>query len=283
MFCTNCGNQLEYGSPFCRVCGAPAAAAGPVYPMNRKKTNTAVIITVILTFAVLTVLAVWLLLIRPRNNDTFASSEDIIIDIGAEGASVAAGGFPSEAPGEFSVDTPYGGDQVGANPVEASSEPGVAQQNGADYSTSERPDMEDFLWYTEGVYYDGMPYDGVVINEFANLTGSWKAYILYDPDNVANAYGFEYLNVVIDGNADDMALTFDWYKMYVGYSYEEYDFSNEEDFVLYGNYSDSVITVGEPGFMVYLYAFYTLNGKQYGLGYAELQSGEPTFVAMVRP
>jgi hypothetical protein len=283
MFCTNCGKQLEYGSPFCRYCGAPAMAAGPVYPITKRKTNTAVIAIVIIAFVLLAVLTVWLLRIHTGGNDAFAASEDIIVDIEADDASVGAGGYSTGAPEDVTMETPAGEDQAGSNPVDVSGEPGFEQQNGMDYSTSERPGMEDFLWYTEGVYYDGVPYDSVAINNFSDVTGSWKAYILYDPDNIADAYGFEYLNMVLDGDTDHVSITFDWYKMYVGYSYEEYDFSNEDDSVLYGNYADYCITAGEPGYKVYLYAFYSANGKQYGLGYMELQSGEPTFIAMVRP
>jgi len=45
---------------------------------------------------------------------------------------------------------------------------------GVSLSTEERPDLEDFLWYTEDVAYDGVPSDANIIDNIGPLTGSWK-------------------------------------------------------------------------------------------------------------
>lgn len=43
---------------------------------------------------------------------------------------------------------------------------------GVSLSTEERPDLEDFLWYTEDVVYDGVPSDANIIDNIGPLTGS---------------------------------------------------------------------------------------------------------------
>ncbi len=64
------------------------------------------------------------------------------------------------------------------NPVENKS-----PTRSTDLSTDKRPNLEDFLWYTESVFYDGVPAEVVNIEELGTVTGSWKALIIYDPDN----------------------------------------------------------------------------------------------------
>jgi hypothetical protein len=155
------------------------------------------------------------------------------------------------------------------------------QTAAADYSTTERPDLGDFLWYLDGVYYDGSPDGSMPISDFSELTGSWKALFYYDPENTVNAFGYEFLNVSLNGEADNVTMTLDWY-MYVGET-EDYDKSGEADTLLTGSHDYDGITAGSEGYWIFLYAFYEYNGQQYALGYMELQSGEPTFVALVRP
>jgi hypothetical protein len=54
-------------------------------------------------------------------------------------------------------------------------------------STEERPDLGDFLWYTEDVAYDGVPSDANIIDNISPLTGSWKALI----QSVYAPFGFK--------------------------------------------------------------------------------------------
>ncbi|NLA87825.1 MAG: hypothetical protein GX847_11220, partial [Clostridiales bacterium] len=150
-----------------------------------------------------------------------------------------------------------------------------------DLSTSERPDLGDFLWYLDGVYYDGVPDGSILLTDFSDLKGGWKALFYYDPDNIANAFGYDFLNIALDGEVGSATMTLDWY-MYV-WEDESYDKSGDSDTILSGAFDQDGITVSGDGYRIVMYAFYELNAKQYGLGYMELQSGEPTFVALIRP
>lgn len=276
MFCTNCGKQLEYGAAFCNNCGAAAVSTAPppaapgvqpgsFYPGVKKRSPKGALIVVAL-IALAAAFVVWFTYFRPTN--AFAESADVIL---LEGNGSIAG---NDSIAMLPADSAGAG--IGGNF-------GAAEPNGAALSTTERPGMSDFLWYTEGVFYDGMPADASMIDEFSQLTGNWKAYILYDPENTVGSYSFEYLNVNVAGDPGNVTLTFDWYKMYAGEAAEEYDYTDYEDTVIYGSFSEGGLLAGEPGRAITLYSFYSLNGKQYALGYFQLESGEPAYVAMVRP
>ncbi|NLT13152.1 MAG: zinc-ribbon domain-containing protein [Clostridiales bacterium] len=169
-----------------------------------------------------------------------------------------------------------------SEPVDPGSATDAGQPTETDFSTSARPDLSDFLWYIDSVYYEGVPANAVPITEFSELTGGWKAFFYYDPENTMDAYGFEYLNAVIGGTEVSVEITLDWYLINFG-GYEEYDISDTEDSQLYGSFEFGGITGSGDGYVLYITEFYYLNGRQYGVGYMELQSGEPTYVALVRP
>lgn len=78
-----------------------------------------------------------------------------------------------------------------------------------DYSTEARPDLGDFLWYTEGVFYEGLPSDITIIENFKYTTKGWKGLIIYDPENEHGANAMEFLNINIDGTEDNLSLTLD--------------------------------------------------------------------------
>lgn len=83
----------------------------------------------------------------------------------------------------------------------------ASEETGVSLSTEERPDLEDFLWYTEDVAYDGVPSDANTIDNIDPLTGGWKALIIYDPNNEHDAGAMEFLNVALAGTAESLSLT----------------------------------------------------------------------------
>ena len=165
---------------------------------------------------------------------------------------------------------------------DAPEEPDVSQPAGTDFSSSTRPELSDFYWYMDDVYYEGLPYGRTPITEFSKLTGGWKALFYYDPEGTMDAYGFDYLNVAIGGTVDSVQMKLDWYKTNFG-GYEEYDISDEEDTVLYGTFESGSLYISGDGNYMGITDFYYLNGRQYAVEFIDLQSGEPTYVALVRP
>ena len=96
--------------------------------------------------------------------------------------------------------TPSPEEQTPPAATESGSIP-APEETGVNLSTEERPDLGDFLWYTEDVAYDGVPSDANIIDNISPLTGSWKALIIYDPNNEYDAGAMEFLNVALAGAA----------------------------------------------------------------------------------
>lgn len=149
-------------------------------------------------------------------------------------------------------------------------------------STGERPDLEDFLWYTEDVFYDGVPTDAVFIENFGVITGGWKGLIIYDPDNAYGANALEFLNVSIAGKADNLSLTLDWYLMFIAGVESSFDETDIKDAVFEGEWKEGGLWASGTG-TIRLTQLYELNDKQYAVGTMETHAGIPALIALVRP
>jgi hypothetical protein len=153
---------------------------------------------------------------------------------------------------------------------------------GVSLSTEERPDLEDFLWYTEDVAYDGVPSDANIIDNIGSLTGSWKALIIYDPNNEYDAGAMEFLNVALAGAAESLSLTLDWYQIFWANEGESFDETDMEDGVFSGKWENGGLWASGAG-TIRLTQFYEQNGKQYAVGTMDTPDGTPALVALVRP
>ncbi len=153
---------------------------------------------------------------------------------------------------------------------------------GTNLSTEERPDLQDFLWYTEDVTYDGVPSDANIIDNIGQLTGSWKALIIYDPNNEYDAGAMEFLNVALAGAAESLSLTLDWYQIFWANEGDSFDETDMEDGVFLGKWENGSLWASGAG-TIHLTQFYELNGKQYAVGTMDTPDGTPALVALVRP
>jgi hypothetical protein len=142
--------------------------------------------------------------------------------------------------------------------------------------------LEDFLWYTEDVFYNGVPADAAIIDNVKYTTGGWKGLIIYDPDNDYGANAMEFLNVNIAGTEDDMSITLDWYLMFISGEGSSFDETDMEDVVFDGDWVGGGIRAFGLGEML-LRRFYDLNNKQYAFGTLDTPDGIPAFIALVRP
>lgn len=153
---------------------------------------------------------------------------------------------------------------------------------GVSLSTEEHPDLGDFLWYTEDVAYDGVPSDANIIDNIGPLTGSWKALIIYDPNNEYDAGAMEFLNVALAGTAESLSLTLDWYQIFWANEGESFDETDMEDSVFRGKWEKGGLWASSVG-TIRLAQFYELNGNQYAVGTMDTPDGTPALVALVRP
>lgn len=158
----------------------------------------------------------------------------------------------------------------------------VPEETDTSLSTEEHPDLEDFLWYTEDVAYDGVPSDANIIDSIDLLTGSWKALIVYDPNNEYDASAMEFLNIALAGTAESLSLTLDWYQIFWANEGESFDESDMEDSVFLGKWENGGLWASGAG-TIHLAQFYELNGKQYAVGTMDTPDGTPALMALVRP
>lgn len=149
-------------------------------------------------------------------------------------------------------------------------------------STEERPDLEDFLWYTEDVVYDGVPSDATILDNLEFLTGSWKALIIYAPNNEYEASAMEFLNIALAGSLESLSLTLDWYQIFWANEGDSFDETDMEDSVFMGKWENGDLWASGPG-TIHLAQFYELNGKQYAVGTMDTPDGTPALMALVRP
>ena len=160
--------------------------------------------------------------------------------------------------------------------------PPAPEETDTSLSTEERPDLEDFLWYTEDVAYDGVPSDANIIDSIDLLTGSWKALIVYDPNNEYDAGAMEFLNIALAGTAESLSLTLDWYQIFWANEGESFDESDMEDSVFLGKWETGGLWASGAG-TIRLTQFYEQSGKQYAIGTMDTPDGIPALVALVRP
>ncbi len=158
----------------------------------------------------------------------------------------------------------------------------AADTPGADFSTNERPDLEDFLWYTEDVLYEGVPADAAAIDNIGTLTGGWKALIIYDPNNEFDSGAMEFFNISLAGTEDDLSLILDWYLIFWSNEGKSFDETDMEDTVFNGKWEGGGLWASGAG-TIRLTQFYEKNQKQYAVGTMDTPDGIPAFIALVRP
>jgi hypothetical protein len=193
--------------------------------------------------------------------------------------------------GEIAANT----DQAPSNPGQDSESAATGSDNPAqsqntqtppavkvNLSTKERPNLEDFLWYTEDVFYGGVPTDAAIIDNVQYTMGGWKGIIIYDPDNKHGANAMEFLNVDIAGTENNLSLTLDWYLMFISGQGESFDETDMEDTVFSGKWENGGLWASGAG-TIRLTQFYELNGKQYAIGTMDTPDGIPAFIGLVRP
>lgn len=156
------------------------------------------------------------------------------------------------------------------------------EDSSATWSTEERPDLGDFLWYTEDVLYNDVPVDTNPIDDLSTLTGSWKALIIYDPNDEFDSNAMEFLNINLEGTEEYVSLTLDWYQMYLINEGESIDETSMEDSVFNGKWENGGLWASGPG-TIRLTHFYKQNQKQYIVGTIDTPDGIPALIALVRP
>ena len=195
--------------------------------------------------------------------------------------SVDAKGTPAPGTEQTVPITPSPEEQTTPATTESGGVPSP-EETGASLSTEKRPDLENFLWYTEDVAYDGVPSDANIIDNIDPLTGGWKAIIIYDPNDEYDAGAMEFLNIALAGTAESLSLTLDWHQIFWANEGESFDETDMEDGVFNGKWENGGLWASGAG-TIRLTQFYEQSGKQYAIGTMDTPDGIPALVALVRP
>ena len=194
--------------------------------------------------------------------------------------SVDAKGTPAPGTEQTVPITPSPEEQTTPATTESGGVPSP-EETGASLSTEKRPDLENFLWYTEDVAYDGVPSDANIIDNIDPLTGGWKAIIIYDPNDEYDAGAMEFLNIALAGTAESLSLTLDWHQIFWANEGESFDETDMEDGVFNGKWENGGLWASGTG-TIRLTQFYEQSGKQYAIGTMDTPDGIPALVALVR-
>ena len=150
----------------------------------------------------------------------------------------------------------------------------------ADHEAADYPDRTDFQWVTADVLYGSLPVNLDALS-FAEIPGTWKGYIITDPENTQNAKVEQYVKVVVSGTQDNTEIILDWYYTFVESEEKGYD-DNALDSVFSGSMENGKITAYGPG-MLELTHLWLADGKQYASGTLSWPDGMPAVIFMVRP
>ncbi len=150
-------------------------------------------------------------------------------------------------------------------------------------STNERPSFSDFEWcYGQFGFVRQAPENAVLLADTQLYNGSWKAMVIYNPDDLDGIFTRELDNVsiVVDEN-NQVQLTIDWYLIAPDYS----EMTNEEDMpdtVFSGSVTNTGLSASGPA-TVSLDSFWHDGERQFATGGIIPQNGVPGYLAMVRP
>ena len=119
------------------------------------------------------------------------------------------------------------------------------------------------------------------LEDFSEVTGGWKGYIIVDPEGEYDSVMEMFLNVQIDGTAEETAMILDWSYIYLGSSGEGQE-DGTPDTGFYGSWADGVLNAEGPG-SVTLTDFYYDAGYEYAIGSLTTRNGVPASIVLFRP
>ena len=153
-----------------------------------------------------------------------------------------------------------------------------------DYTPSGIPTVADFDWYMNGGRT--APQGAVRITDMSQITGDWKMLVWIDPDHkMYSEWSYILATLSVDVAGGSVTI------MVQELTMVDEDGTTQDISHLSGPYQrtggslpgDGGVLIGELNDRYIFTDFYTKDGKQYGIGTQEVPSGEPCYIALVRP
>lgn len=150
-----------------------------------------------------------------------------------------------------------------------------------DFTTDDTPSLADFQWVDADIIRGDIPAAYERLDDFEEVTGGWKCYLIDDPDGVYDSMMERFLNVYINGLPGSAAVTFDWFYVYDGAQDEGFD-DDASDSYFEGSWEDGQIEAIGSG-RVTLTDFWYRDGHEYGVGTFMWPDGVTAAVLLARP
>ena len=144
------------------------------------------------------------------------------------------------------------------------------------------PTLADFMWYYDGVYYNGVPGNAEVVSEKDKLSGAWKAFFWFGHDVSGSYDAMEFANVLLTPEDNTVEISAKMCLLYFPES-EVVDESKDPIHTFSGTWDENGIKATGAG-NINITSFYEMpGGHQYAIGTFDAPDGTPTVIALTRP
>ena len=154
-------------------------------------------------------------------------------------------------------------------------------------STKEKCTMDDFDWFMNYVWDNGMPDGAEYVKNPEDVVGDWKCMVIYDPPNKEGLKAFHLCNLHIDANElSEGSITM---SPHVEWDYilnddgSKTDESDRDWYLGMGEWTEGWIGNTNANHNVKIRFYETGDGKQYGYGGISLPDVKSTGICIVRP
>ena len=157
----------------------------------------------------------------------------------------------------------------------------AARYNPVDYETTDYPALADFNWVTYDIAHGMLPTGMVRLENFEEIRGGWKMYIIDDPNG---EYGSKIERLCICAFGEDengKGIVIRWGTIYNGTSGDVYDDEGPSS-IYYGTWEYGVLDALGSG-RVNITDFWYANDHEYAVGRMTWPDGIPALVFLVRP
>ena len=135
------------------------------------------------------------------------------------------------------------------------------------------PEVDHFSWYLDGVMLHDVPDGSAGITDYSLLPGSWECMVYRDPEGSAQKEQLIFFSAMIDIGQNGMVLVLDRVKDLDLRTGELNEYQNLESDVYGLSMEDDFLRIDwDGGAAIYIYV-YEYNGRQYGIGVFESESG----------
>ena len=144
------------------------------------------------------------------------------------------------------------------------------------------PELSDFMWYYDGVYYNGVPDDAELLFAKDELRGAWKAFFWFGHDPSGSYDAMEFANLMLTPGDNTVEVSVKMCRLYIPES-EYIDETDDPIHTYSGTWDENGVFATGAGNIIITSFYERPDGHQYAIGTFEAPDGTPTVIALTRP